>query len=283
MARNRKTVRLANELGKKAPDWQAVREARLTGGARKAPRRPAKAPRCAGCGHLESKDKAGKCIECHARAIAETTRYLSPFESEMLEVHVGAKTCPQFARMMACRYGSYRTQAGWRRAANKRGLKFLTHQPAMAACELAELLGVDPKYVVKRIQRGDILTLGRGGGRAHLIPYEEAERILREAPTTCPFDDPLTIDEAAALMGYTRSYFVWLMNSPAAGLNPWLGPDRFKRVSRARVLALKDRMFTEGLTARDLMDDGRAERLRDRARAHAKLTRQRQHTRLQAV
>lgn len=239
--------------------------------------------RCADCGHLESKDKAGRCIECHARAIAEPTRYLTPFESEMLEVHVGAKTCPQFARMMACRHGSYRTQGGWRRAANKRGLKFLSHQPAMPACELAELLGVDPKYVVKRIQRGEILTIGRGGGRAHLIPYEEADRILRAAPTKCPFDDPLTIDEAAALMGYTRSYFVWLMNSPAAGLCPWLGPDRFKRVSRARVLALKDRMLTEGLTARDLMDDGRAERLRDRARHHATLTRKRQRTRLQAV
>lgn len=283
MARPRNQLRLANELGKKTPDWDAVREARMASGSQPKRERAARARRCAGCGHLESRDKDGRCIECHARTIADPNRYLTTFEAEMLEVHVGAKTCPAFARYMVNRYGIYRTQGGWRRAANKRGLKFLTHQPAMPARELAELLGVDPKYVVKRIQRGEILTIGRGGGRAHLIPYEEAERVLREAPTTCPFDDPLTIDEAASMMGYTRSYFVWLMNSPASGLNPWLGPDRFKRVSRAQLLALKARMLDEGLTARDLMDDGRAERLRDRARHHAKLTRQRQRTRLQAV
>lgn len=283
MARPRSTTRLANELGKKHPDWQAVSEARKAGGCGTKRQMPTRKRRCAACGLLESKDKAGSCIECHARTLSDPTRYLSPFEAEMLEMHVGAKTCPQFARYMAIRHGIYRTQGGWRRAAHKRNLKFLTHQPAMPACELAGLLGVDAKYVVKRIQRGEILSLGRGGGRSHLIPYEEAERVLAQAPTACPFDDPLSIDEAATLMGYNRSYFVWLMNSPAAGLDPWLGPDRFKRVSRTKVLALKERMLTEGLTARDVMDPDRVKRLRDRSKHHAKLTRDRQRTRRHAI
>lgn len=257
---------LYNEHGKINPDWREaiaqagrpypIQEQKGAAGGR---------DKCPRCTYYSGKNRTVGCFECYARELNKTRRnvYLTSFEEDMLDKHAGLKTVPEFQEYMARHHKVFRTQDGWRRAAGKRNIRFTDNQAASSAAELAQWLGVEPKWVVKRIKAGEIVAVGKGA--TWLIPVEEVERVLAQAPTTCPFDDPLTIDEAAALMGYNRSYFVWLMNSPEAGLDPWLGPDRYKRVSRAKLLALKERMVREGLTARDLMGD-RADRLRERGR-----------------
>ncbi|MNS48950.1 hypothetical protein D3C72_815380 [compost metagenome] len=279
----------------KSPDWERARALHLASrkprtaheGPKcprsdyfKAYRQAKKKARCPGCGLTVSKDNLQRCIECHARTCSSPTNYLTPFEADMLELYVGAKTCREFQRFMAIRHGIYRTRQGWQKAAYNRDLKFLTHQPTVTASELARLLGVDFDRIVRRIEKGEILSIGKVGKR-YLIPVEEAERLVKEGYLQRPFDDPIPMKDAARLVGYDRRYFAKL--TTAGVLASWSDNRGFKYVSRAQLERLKADMAETGRTLRDYLPAEVVVALRARVRIATQNTRLRKHAASKAV